>query len=51
LSQQTAESRTHFGHGRKIWTPRRYRNQVENDQRQAQHIGAHGTPFLVIDAR
>jgi predicted DsbA family dithiol-disulfide isomerase len=30
---------------------RRYRSQVENDQREAQQIGAHGTPFLIIDGR
>jgi predicted DsbA family dithiol-disulfide isomerase len=28
---------------------RRYRAQVEADQREAQRLGAHGAPFLVID--
>jgi predicted DsbA family dithiol-disulfide isomerase len=30
---------------------RRYRDQVDADQREAQRLGAHGTPFLVIDGR
>ncbi|HEY5803590.1 MAG TPA: DsbA family oxidoreductase [Lysobacter sp.] len=30
---------------------RRYREQVENDQREARLLGATGTPFLVIDRR
>jgi hypothetical protein len=34
-----------------VLTDRRYRSQAENGQRQAQQIGAHGTPFPVIDAR
>ena len=42
---------TQFGRGRKVWTPRRYRSQVENDQCEAQRIGAQGTSFLVIDGR
>jgi predicted DsbA family dithiol-disulfide isomerase len=30
---------------------RRYRDQVNADQREAQRLGAHGTPFLVINGR
>ncbi|HEX6448197.1 MAG TPA: DsbA family oxidoreductase [Trebonia sp.] len=30
---------------------RRYRDRVNADQREAQRLGAHGTPFLVIDGR
>jgi hypothetical protein len=51
LFRRTAVFRAHFGQGRKVWTPRRYRSQVENDQCEAQQIGAEGTPFLVIDRR
>jgi hypothetical protein len=51
LFRRTAVFRAHFGQGRKAWTPRRYRRQVENDQCEAQQIGAQGTPFLVIDGR
>lgn len=29
----------------------RYRDQVDADQREAQRLGAHGTPFLVLDGR
>jgi predicted DsbA family dithiol-disulfide isomerase len=29
----------------------RYRDQVNADQREAQRLGAHGTPFLVLDGR
>ena len=51
MFRRTAVFRAHFGQGRKACTPRRYRSQVENDQCEAQQIGAHGTPFLVIDER
>ncbi|HTU74284.1 MAG TPA: DsbA family oxidoreductase [Trebonia sp.] len=30
---------------------RRYRARVQADQREGQRLGAHGTPFLVIDGR
>ncbi|MEV1328556.1 DsbA family oxidoreductase [Micromonospora costi] len=30
---------------------RRYRARVKADQREAQRLGAHGTPFLVLDGR
>jgi hypothetical protein len=34
-----------------LLSDRRHRSQAENDQREAQQINAHGTPFLVIDRR
>ncbi|WP_426513220.1 DsbA family oxidoreductase [Dactylosporangium sp. McL0621] len=30
---------------------RRYRARVAADQREAQRLGAHGAPFLVLDGR
>jgi predicted DsbA family dithiol-disulfide isomerase len=30
---------------------RRYRDQVNADQHEAQRPGAHGAPFLVLDGR
>ncbi|MFI7501799.1 DsbA family protein [Streptomyces sp. NPDC049687] len=30
---------------------RRYRQQVQDDARQAQRLGARGAPFIVIDGR
>jgi predicted DsbA family dithiol-disulfide isomerase len=34
---------------RAVLESRKYRSQVENDQREAQRLGAAGTPFIVID--
>lgn len=42
LDQQEAAAALH---------DRRYRDQVNADQREAQRLGAHGTPFLVLDGR
>jgi predicted DsbA family dithiol-disulfide isomerase len=33
----------------KVLQSRRYRAQVEEEQRRAEQLGAHGTPFIVID--
>jgi len=34
-----------------VLNARRYREQVENDQREAQRLGATGTPFMVVDRK
>ncbi|MEU0213074.1 DsbA family oxidoreductase [Streptomyces canus] len=36
---------------RQILDQRRYRQQVQDDARQAQRLGARGAPFIVIDGR
>ncbi|WP_182263081.1 DsbA family protein [Rhodococcus sp. UFZ-B548] len=36
---------------RDVLTSRRYKAQVEAEQERAQRMGAHGTPFLVIDGK
>jgi predicted DsbA family dithiol-disulfide isomerase len=36
---------------RDVLTSRRYKAQVEEEQRRAQSMGAHGTPFIVIDGK
>jgi predicted DsbA family dithiol-disulfide isomerase len=36
---------------RKVLVARRYRAQVEEEQLRAQRMGAHGTPFIVIDGK
>ena len=36
---------------REVLTSRRYKAQVEEEQLRAQHMGARGTPFIVIDGK
>ena len=36
---------------RSVLVARRYRAQVEEEQLRAQRLGAHGTPFIVIDGK
>jgi predicted DsbA family dithiol-disulfide isomerase len=36
---------------RDVLTSRRYQRQVEQEQLRAQRMGAHGTPFIVIDEK
>ncbi|WP_175874670.1 DsbA family protein [Burkholderia sp. BCC0397] len=36
---------------RNVLSSRRYREQVQNEQREAQRLGARGTPFMVIDRK
>lgn len=36
---------------RAVLESRKYRAQVENDQREAQSLGATGTPFMVLDRK
>jgi predicted DsbA family dithiol-disulfide isomerase len=36
---------------RAVLENRKYRERVENDQREAQLLGASGTPFMVIDRK
>jgi predicted DsbA family dithiol-disulfide isomerase len=41
----------HENETRQVLTVRKYRQQIEQEQLQAQRLGATGTPFLVIDGK